>query len=204
MRTFVLKARKASMNVNNLRTHLGSPFHFEVILHAVMNAFFVASDFRTDVELFIVFDSAQDFPRTLKLSSVTGLSLPGFHEQALLEFFQAWLPKALAVEKNQILSLAPGIEVLGHGLERLIQVFLAEGRRVFLLEPRGMTIDQLALPDDPVFLLSDHLMMPKKTVQGLKRRGVSGLSLGSRMLFASQCVVLLQHACDCSAQTTPR
>ena len=67
MRTFVLKARKAGMNAADLRSHLGSPFHFEVVLHAVMNAFFIASDFRRDVELYIVFDSAQDFPRTLKL-----------------------------------------------------------------------------------------------------------------------------------------
>jgi len=196
MRTFVLKARKAGMNAADLRSHLGSPFHFEVVLHAVMNAFFIASDFRRDVELYIVFDSAQDFPRTLKLSSVCGLSLPGFHEQALLRFFNSVLPKALAVQKNQVLELEDGVAVYGFGLERLVQSFLAQKRQVFLLEPKGESIATLQLPLDPVFLLTDHLMMPKKTCQGLKRRGVLGLSLGPRMLFASQCVVLLQHVCD--------
>jgi tRNA (pseudouridine54-N1)-methyltransferase len=40
------------------------------------------------------------------------------------------------------------------------------------------------------------LMMPKKTVTGLKRKGVNTISLGKKMLFASQCVVLLHDQLD--------
>jgi tRNA (pseudouridine54-N1)-methyltransferase len=38
--------------------------------------------------------------------------------------------------------------------------------------------------------------MPKKYVQSLKRRGVQMLSVGKKMLFASQCVVILHHELD--------
>jgi tRNA (pseudouridine54-N1)-methyltransferase len=38
--------------------------------------------------------------------------------------------------------------------------------------------------------------MPPKTLQGLERLGAKKLSLGPRMLFASQCVVLIHHELD--------
>jgi tRNA (pseudouridine54-N1)-methyltransferase len=184
------------MLADQLSSQLGSPDHFEVVLHTIMNAFFVASDFRENVELYLVFDSTPDFPRTFKLSSAQGLSLPGFHEQALLAFMQSVFTMGLRVEKNQMLTLKQGVDVFGYGLERLIQGLLETQRPIFLLDPKGEPIDTHACDIDPIFILSDHLMMPKNTVAGLKRRGVKGLSLGKKMLFASQCVVLLQHAWD--------
>jgi tRNA (pseudouridine54-N1)-methyltransferase len=38
--------------------------------------------------------------------------------------------------------------------------------------------------------------MPKKTFHGLERLGAKKISLGAKMLFASQCVVLIQHELD--------
>jgi tRNA (pseudouridine54-N1)-methyltransferase len=38
--------------------------------------------------------------------------------------------------------------------------------------------------------------MPKNTLHGLERLGAQKVSLGSKMLFASQCVVLIHHELD--------
>jgi len=49
---------------------------------------------------------------------------------------------------------------------------------------------------NPVFILSDHLAMPKNIIKSLKRRGVESISLCKKMLFASQCVVILNYELD--------
>jgi tRNA (pseudouridine54-N1)-methyltransferase len=38
--------------------------------------------------------------------------------------------------------------------------------------------------------------MPKKTLCNLERLNAKKISLGSKMLFASQCVVLIHHELD--------
>ena len=50
--------------------------------------------------------------------------------------------------------------------------------------------------DNPCFLLTDHIPMPKNTFHTLDRLGAKKISLGSKMLFASQCVVLVHHELD--------
>jgi tRNA (pseudouridine54-N1)-methyltransferase len=196
MRTFIIKARKASTNLEKLKNQLGSKDHFEVVLHSIMNAFFIASDFRQNVEVYIIFDGAHDFPITLKLSSEQGLSFSGFHEQAIYKVLAEALLQATGLKKNQVMKVSCGIEALGFGLETLIKNLLEQQRSIFILDKKGEPIRELDFPSCPVFLLSDHLMMPKKTLIGLKRRGLRSLSLGKKMLFASQCVVLIQHELD--------
>jgi tRNA (pseudouridine54-N1)-methyltransferase len=49
---------------------------------------------------------------------------------------------------------------------------------------------------NPCFLLTDHIPMPKKTFHTLERLGAKKITLGSKMLFASQCVVLIHHELD--------
>ena len=64
---------------------------------------------------------------------------------------------------------------------------------------RGMGKDQTreqAFGPNPCFILTDHIPMPPKTLLGLVRLGAKKLSLGPRMLFASQCVVLIHHELD--------
>jgi tRNA (pseudouridine54-N1)-methyltransferase len=195
MRTFIIKARKASTAADKIRSQIGTKDHFEVVLHSVMNAFFVASDFRDDVEVYIVLDSSEDFPRTIKLSSSEGLSIAGFHETAILQLIEQALMNSSKLSKNESKHIAPGVHVFGYGFEKLVKNLL-EIRPIFILDKKGKDIRSIVLPENPVFILSDHLMMPKKTILGLRRRGLESLSLGKRMLFASQCIVLINHELD--------
>ncbi|MDF5468648.1 tRNA (pseudouridine(54)-N(1))-methyltransferase TrmY, partial [Vibrio parahaemolyticus] len=49
---------------------------------------------------------------------------------------------------------------------------------------------------NPCFLLTDHIPMTKKSFHSLKRLGTEKISLGPKMLFASQCVVLIHNELD--------
>ncbi|MEK6193153.1 MAG: tRNA (pseudouridine(54)-N(1))-methyltransferase TrmY, partial [Deltaproteobacteria bacterium] len=42
----------------------------------------------------------------------------------------------------------------------------------------------------------DHIPMPKKSFNSLKRLGAQKISLGPKMLFASQCIVLINNQLD--------
>jgi tRNA (pseudouridine54-N1)-methyltransferase len=195
MKTFIIRARKGTTQPDKIHSLVGNKEHFEVVLHCMMNAFFVASGFREDVEVYVVLDSSKNFPKTIKLSSATGLSLPGFHEAAMMSVIEHALMYADKVSQGTVLPIAPGIEILGYGFEKLVQS-LMEIRPVFNLDPKGAAIQQLDVPSDPVFILSDHLVMPKKIMLSLKRKGLLSLSLGKRMLFASQCITLIHHYLD--------
>lgn len=195
MRTFVIKARKATTAWQYIRSQLGTTDHFEVIAHSIINAFFVANDFRTDVEIYIVLDKSSDFPRTIQLVGDQGLSIIGFHEEAIIQLFINALKSSSGIKKNQSLNVAPGIYVHGYGFEYLIN-HLAEKHSLYLLDFKGENIRSLDLAEDPVFILTDHLSLPKKTLKGLKRYDITKISLGRKMLFASQCIVLLNYELD--------
>ncbi|MCX7114557.1 MAG: tRNA (pseudouridine(54)-N(1))-methyltransferase TrmY [Gammaproteobacteria bacterium] len=195
MRTFIIRARKGTTNWERLKAQVGSNAHIEVVAHVVMNAFFTSSDFRDAVEVYIVLDASADFPRTIRLSSSEGLSIGGFHEQAVLQLIEDALKKAQGLQKNETRQVAPGVEISGFGFDKLVGQLL-ETRTVYLLERKGESIKTAQLVADPVFLLSDHLAMPKKSVAGFMRRGLKTLSLGKKMLFASQCVVIIHYEMD--------
>lgn len=195
MRTFIIRARKGTTHWEKVRSSLGVKEHFEVIAHSVINAFFYSNGFRDDVEMYIVLDSAEDFPRTIKLSGNEGLSIAGFHEEAIINLVENTLKASRGLLKDETRVIAPGVQISGFGFERLVG-HLLETRQVYLLDRKGDEIRNIEFDSNPVFVLSDHLAMPKNNVKSFKRRGLNTISLGKKMLFASQCVVLLNHEMD--------
>ena len=195
MRTFIIRARKASTSWERTRSSVGNKEHIEIVAHCVINAFFTSKDFRKDTEVYVVLESSKDFPRTLKLSGDEGLSLAGFHEEAVLDLLLHALKNSQHLQKDETLHLARGVHISGFGFEKCVKQLL-ETRPVYLLNTKGHDIRNVAIEPDPVFILSDHLPMPKNNIKSFQRQGLHLLSLGKKMLFASQCVVLIHHELD--------
>lgn len=195
MRTFVIRSRQGTTHPERIRLQVGARGHLEVVAHCVLNAFFYSSGFRNDVEVYVVLDSAPDFPRTVHFSAQNGLSLAGFHEEAVYEVLEQALRTGMNMPHESVREVVPGVRIMGFGFERLLRMELA-GRPVFVLSPKGEDARLQTWPENPVFVLSDHLEMPKNSIKGLLRQGAARLSLGRRMLFASQCIVLLHHEID--------
>jgi tRNA (pseudouridine54-N1)-methyltransferase len=195
MRTFVIRARKGTTQWEKIRQQMGGKEHFEVVVHTVLNAFFISNDFRKNVEVYIVLDSSEDFPRTIKLSAAEGLSLSGFHETAVLDLIERVLKESGHLRKDETQFVAPGVQISGFGFEKLI-AHLLQTQPVYLLQPKGVDIRTSVIADNPVFILSDHIPLPPKNIKSLKHKGLQTLSLGKKMLFASQCVVLINDQLD--------
>jgi tRNA (pseudouridine54-N1)-methyltransferase len=195
MRTFVIRARKGTILSDRVFSQVGAKGHFEIVAHTLANAFYFSNGMRSDVEVYVVLDSAADFPRTLKFSSNNGLSFPGFHEHAILEVVSSALARGGKITKGDIQTIEPGIEICGFGFDTLMKG-LQEQSPVYLLDKKGIDIRALEFAPRGVFVLSDHLPMPKNSIKGLERRGLIKMSLGRKMLFASQCVVLVHNELD--------
>ncbi|MDA8561866.1 tRNA (pseudouridine(54)-N(1))-methyltransferase TrmY [Gammaproteobacteria bacterium] len=194
MRTFVIRARKGPVLYGSIRNNIGVKGHFEIIAHSIINAFFVSNNFRSDVEVYIVLESSETFPYTIKLSSNDGLSLYGFHEEAIINLFEETLKKVVSLQKDESIVTSPGVEVFGFGFEKCLNKF--DSRHIYMLGPKGGDIRGTNIENNPVFLLSDNLPMPKNNIKSLVRKGVNTISLGKRMLFASQIIVLLNYELD--------
>lgn len=195
MRSFVVRARAAPVDSRKFLAAVGGDAHTEILAHALMNAFFVAQSHRDDVVVHLVLESTHDFSRTITFSAREIGSLGGFHEAALMQQVAAALDASLGMEKAGQRQVAPGITVRTISFEKLLQE-LASCCDLYVMDKKGTPIEQQQFSEHPCFILTDHIPMPRKISNSLQRIGARKLSLGPKMLFASQCVVLIHHRLD--------
>jgi tRNA (pseudouridine54-N1)-methyltransferase len=195
MRTFVLRARAAPTDSQKLLAAVGKEAHPEILAHALMNAIFVAQSHRADVVVHLVLESTADFSRTIRFDANAMHDIGGFDERALLGKIAKALDASKGMGKDETRPVESGVSVRTVAFERLVQE-LADDHQLFVMDPKGTPIGEQVFDGNPCFLLTDHIPMPKKTFHSLERLGAKKITLGSKMLFASQCVVLIHHALD--------
>jgi len=195
MRTFVLRARAAPTDSQKLLAAIGKEAHTEILAHTLMNTIFVAQSHRADVVIYLVLESTQDFSRTICFD-VNGMhEIGGFDERALLGKVAKALDMSRGMGKEETRPVESGVTVRTVSFERLVQE-LAEDHQLFVMDRKGTSIREQVFEGNPCFLLTDHIPMPKNTFHTLERLGAKKITLGSKMLFASQCVVLIHHELD--------
>ncbi|WP_290890794.1 tRNA (pseudouridine(54)-N(1))-methyltransferase TrmY [Arenimonas sp.] len=195
MRTFVLRARAAPTDPQKLLAGVGQEAHTEILAHTLMNAIFVAQSHRADVVVYLVLESTQDYSRTVRFEAAAMHAIGGFDERALLGKVAAALDASRGMGKEESRPVESGVTVRTISFEKLVQE-LATDHQLFVMDPKGTAIREQAFGESPCFLLTDHIPMPKNTFHTLDRLGTKRISLGRKMLFASQCVVLIHHALD--------
>jgi tRNA (pseudouridine54-N1)-methyltransferase len=195
MRTFVLRARAAPTESGKLLDPIGCEAHPEILAHTLMNAIFVAQSHRPDVVVHLVLESTRDFSRAIRFDANAMHEIGGFDERALLGKIAAALDASRGKGKDESRPEESGVTVRTVAFERLVQE-LAADHQLFVMDRKGTPIGEQAFGANPCFLLTDHIPMPKKTFHSLERLGAKKITLGPKMLFASQCVVLIHHALD--------
>lgn len=195
MRVFVLRARSAPTDSQGLLDAVGKEAHTEILAHTLMNAIFVAQSHRPDVTVHLVLESTKDYSRTISFNSNDMHDIGGFHEQALLGKVARALDVSTGMGKEESRPVESGITVRTISFEKLVQE-LAGDHQLFVMDKKGSPIRGKAFAGNPCFLLTDHMPMPKKSFNSLERLGAEKIGLGSKMLFASQCVVLIHDELD--------
>ncbi len=163
----------------------------DIVCHAVVNAFFLSHRLRDDVELHLVFYGPPTPPRHLLLEvrPETGLSkkdVAGLIKRMLYKYREGRTEEVFPgcfVEKASLLDVTRRLE--------------GEGRRIYVLDRRGVPIS--SLPDEDlrraVFVLGDHEGLPRKETAGLMRTAEK-VSLGCRTYFSSQVITILNYEMD--------
>lgn len=195
MRTFVLRARAAPTDSQKLMAGVGHEAHTEILAHTLMNAIFVAQSHRPDVIVYLVLESTADFSRTIRFEVNAMHDIGGFDERALLSKVAKALDVSKGMGKEESRAVESGVTVRTLSFERLVQE-LAADHQLFVMDRKGTSIREQAFDDNPCFLLTDHIPMPKVSFHLLDRLGATKITLGAKMLFASQCVVLIHHELD--------
>ena len=195
MRTFVLRARAAPTDSQKLLAAVGQEAHPEILAHTLMNAIFVAQSHRADVIVYLVLESTADFSRTIRFEANAMHEIGGFDERALLGKVAKALEASRGMGKEETRPVESGVSVRTLSFERLVQELGAD-HQLFVMDRKGTPIREQLFQGNPCFLLTDHIPMPKNTFHTLDRLGTKRLTLGSMMLFASQCVVLIHHELD--------
>lgn len=160
----------------------------------IVNALMISKGHRTDTRLHLVLESSSDFSRTLIFDGSTLGNLQGAHEGALLSACADALRASQKLGKDKVVTADNGIQVRTVSFEQLVKERL-DGP-VFMLDRKGVDIREQTLAEDVVFLLTDHVPMPKKAFNSLKRQGVMNLSLGPVVLHASQCISVIHNELD--------
>jgi len=195
MRTFVLRARAAPTDSQMLLAAVGKEAHTEILAHTLMNAMFIAQSHRADVTVNLVLESTQDFSRTIGFDVNAMHDIGGFDERALLGKIAKALDASRGMGKDETRPVESGVTVRTTSFERLVQT-LADDHQLYVMDRKGTSIREQVFEGNPCFVLTDHIPMPKKTFHGLERLGAKKLTLGPKMLFASQCVVLIHYELD--------
>jgi tRNA (pseudouridine54-N1)-methyltransferase len=155
----------------------------------------VSKGHRSDTTLTLVLDHAKDFSKAISLAGDTLGSLHQLSEAGILRQIAECLSLSANLQKEESVILENGIKIQAISFEHLVKDRL-ESHSVYLLDKKADDIRSVDLDHDAVFLLTDHIPMPRKTFKSLHRQGVKKISLGPVMLHASQCVVLIQNEYD--------
>jgi tRNA (pseudouridine54-N1)-methyltransferase len=88
----------------------------------------------------------------------------------------------------------PGISIAKTSFETLIKAKAKESQ-IYVLEESGKPISEVEIGDNPVFVLGDHVGLPKK-VEGFALRYGEKISLGKHAYLAASCITILNYLLD--------
>ena len=191
----MVRARKAPTAAQQFLGPAGHEAHVEYLAQLLVNSLFVSQGHRDDVQLTFVFEASADYSRIIKFDGENLGSLSDQSEKGLLELFALALKTSAGSGKGETRSVLPGVSVTADSFESLIKSYQTD-RSIYLLDRKGEDVRESNLPENAVFVLTDHIPMPTKQAKSLVNRGAQAISLGPKMLHASQCVVLIQNEYD--------
>ncbi|MDG2072772.1 MAG: hypothetical protein P8J55_13840 [Pseudomonadales bacterium] len=192
MRKFLIRARNTPVDAVALRKGIGGDVHVEYLVQVVQQALLISKGHRADTIITLVLEHSADYSRAISIDGSCLGSLAGWHETALVTLLADILSAGRGLAKEESLVYEEGLTVSATSFERL----LPDTPRLFILDRKGSDIRKVADLDDALFVMTDHIPMPKNALKHLSRLGAQTLSLGPTMLHTSQCISVIHNELD--------
>jgi tRNA pseudouridine-54 N-methylase len=88
----------------------------------------------------------------------------------------------------------PGVTTTKNSFEALLKA-KAETHSVYVLEEGGKNVQDIQFPPNPLFILGDHVGLPKNAERFALRYGEK-ISLGKQPYLAASCITVLNYLID--------
>jgi len=185
-REFILFSR--SGKTNSAFSNLHDAGRLDIVYECVVTSLFLSHGIRRDVTFHAILNGPPNPPLHIQID---GGSL--YDVRTDVDTWQQILRKVIAGKSH------PGISVDKTGFEALLKKE-AQSRIVYVLEEGGKNIAETEPADDAVFVLGDHVGLPKKAEMFALRYGEK-ISLGKQPYLAASCITIIYYLLDCKAKS---
>jgi len=196
MREFIYYSRSAPTSGKYVKDDLMKSGRLDIAIHTIIASFFLSHSFRNDVKLHLFFAGMPDPVKHLELmpktEGKTGVDKIYLSKKDVSGVIKRMLYKYQEGKKREVF---PGYWIEKKGFLKYVKELYAEGRSLYILDGKGEDIRKVKIGKNPIFILGDHLGLPKKEVKRLKGM-CAPVSIGKRTYFASQTVAIVNNEID--------
>ncbi len=189
MRTFVYFSSTARTSGNFDVNELMKAGRMDIVMHVIINAFFLSHGLRDNVKLHLVFYGAPDPPKHIEIqvkpeTDLSKKDIAGLIKKILYKY-----------KKGERTEVLPGCFIEKRGFLGVIEGLAKEGKNIFILDKRGENMRNVEISENSVFVVGDHKGLPKKELKRLKKIA-NLISIGPKIYFASQIMSLINNELD--------
>jgi tRNA (pseudouridine54-N1)-methyltransferase len=186
MRQFLILGHTASIDPGFTLNDLpGGAGRMDVLCRAIGATMFLSHGIRRDVVTHLLLQ--EQVHVRIRGDRVKRLNPDERSTAALIRY-------ALKALSQEDVESSPGITVAPRSLEDLMRSFEAEGLTPVVLDEQGTRVEDVTIPETPVFILSDHREFSEGDREIL--RGHVHLSLGPTALHTSQAITIVHYLLD--------
>ncbi|MEM4733829.1 MAG: tRNA (pseudouridine(54)-N(1))-methyltransferase TrmY [Candidatus Bathyarchaeia archaeon] len=181
MREFILYSRLGRTDSKWVNLHDAG--RLDIVYECIVSAFFLSHGLRRDVRFHAVLNGPPCPPVRIVLDGST------LHDvRTDQQTWTAILRKALSGKPH------PGVAVDRLSFEALVKSRAGQ-RRIYVLEEDGRDVGEVLLGEDAIFVLGDHIGLPR-TVEKFVLRYGEKISLGKIPYLAAHCITILNYRMD--------
>jgi tRNA (pseudouridine54-N1)-methyltransferase len=188
---FVLFSRLGRTDSNFVSLHDAG--RLDVLYECAVASLFLSHGIRKDVVFHAVLTGPPSPPLHLRIEGER------LHDVRTDE--QTW---EMILKKVLNRKTHPGITADKTSFEALLKAKAEASRTtVYVLEEGGRNISEVAVGENPVFVLGNHIGLPK-TVENFALRYAEKISLGRQPYLAASCITILNYLMDTKTVTRRR
>jgi tRNA (pseudouridine54-N1)-methyltransferase len=182
-REFILFSRIGQTDPNFSNLHDAG--RLDIAHECIVSSLFLSHGLRRDVTFHAILNGPPNPPIHIKIDGETLYDV-----RTDMETWQGIIKKTLAGKQH------PGITKDKTSFEALLKSKAAAGNRsIYVLEEGGKDLQDVEIGENPLFVLGDHVGMPKKTEAFALRFGEK-ISLGKTPYLAASCITVINYTLD--------
>jgi tRNA (pseudouridine54-N1)-methyltransferase len=184
-REFILFSRmgRTDPHFNNLH----DAGRLDIVHECIVSSLFLSHGLRRDVKFHAILNGAPNPPLHIEIDGETLYDV-----RTDMETWQGILRKVIAGKNH------PGIKIDKTSFEALLKA-KAQTHQVYVLEEGGKNLSEMTLADNCLFILGDHVGLPKKAEDFALRFGEK-ISLGKTPYLAKSCITIINYTLDRQAK----